>query len=73
MLVWPSLFANEAKMVGTFQKDTPNPDLEGTTTTVVGLRIPYNLPLQQYGPNERPWVATESYKEPDWQGQMWVV
>lgn len=72
VLVWPSLFADNAKMVGTFQKDTPGAD-RGETTTVVGLRIPYNLPLQPYGANEKPWVATQSYHEPDWQGQMWVV
>lgn len=72
MLVWPSLFADDAKVVGTFQKDTPDPDVD-ETTTVVGLRIPYNLPLQSYGANENPWVATQSYHEPDWQGQMWVA
>lgn len=70
-LVWPSLFADDAKMVGTFQKDAPDPEVDGTT--VVGLRIPYNLPLQPYGVNEKPWVATQNYHEPDWQGQMWVV
>lgn len=71
VLVWPSLFADDAKMVGTFQKDTP--DLHAEETSIVGLRIPYNLPLQPYGASEKPWVATESYHEPDWQGQMWVV
>ncbi|KAJ4385671.1 hypothetical protein N0V93_010100 [Gnomoniopsis smithogilvyi] len=71
VLVWPSLFADDAKMVGTFQKDTPEP--AGEETSIVGLRIPYNLPLQPYGANEKPWVATESYLEPDWQGQMWLV
>lgn len=71
VLVWPSLFAEDAKMVGTFQKDTP--DADGQETSIVGLRIPYNLPLQPYGANEKPWVATQSYHEPDWQGQMWVV
>ncbi|ROW01121.1 hypothetical protein VSDG_02679 [Cytospora chrysosperma] len=68
VLVWPSLFAEKARMVGTFQKDTPDRDAE---TPIVGLRIPYNLPLQSYGKDEKPWVATASYKEADWQGRTW--
>ncbi|KAK0637106.1 tyrosyl-DNA phosphodiesterase-domain-containing protein [Bombardia bombarda] len=39
--------------------------------TVVGLRIPYNLPLQPYGSDEKPWVAVGSYDEPDWMGKVW--
>ncbi|ROW04428.1 hypothetical protein VMCG_04983 [Cytospora schulzeri] len=68
VLVWPSLFGEGARMVGTFQKDTPDEDAE---TPIVGLRIPYNLPLQSYGADEKPWVATASYIEPDWQGRTW--
>lgn len=40
-------------------------------TVVVGLRMPYNLPLQRYGPQEVPWVATANHLEPDWMGQVW--
>lgn len=68
VLVWPSLFAEDAKMVGTFRKDTP--DSQGETA-VVGMRIPYDLPLQPYGANEKPWVATMSHHEPDWKGKVW--
>ncbi|POS80668.1 tyrosyl-DNA phosphodiesterase [Diaporthe helianthi] len=68
VLVWPALFSEEAKMVGTFQTDSPQ---ESTETPIVGLRIPYNHPLQSYGADEKPWVATASYQEPDWKGQMW--
>lgn len=57
VLVWPALFADNAAMVGTFQKDTPDRD-EGNEAAVVGLRIPYDLPLQAYGADEKPWVAT---------------
>lgn len=39
--------------------------------TVVGFRMPYNLPLQRYGPQEVPWVATANHLEPDWMGQVW--
>ncbi|ROW16650.1 hypothetical protein VPNG_01554 [Cytospora leucostoma] len=73
VLVWPFLFAEQARMVGTFQKDTPDGDDGGwtTDTPIVGLRIPYNLPLQSYGADEKPWVATASYTEADWQGRTW--
>lgn len=68
VLVWPALFSDKAKMVGTFQTDSPE---ENTETPTVGLRIPYNHPLQAYGADEKPWVATASYAEPDWKGRMW--
>lgn len=42
------------------------------TPSLVGLRIPYNLPLKRYGPHEEPWVATAEYREPDWMGRNWA-
>ncbi|KAK4197276.1 putative tyrosyl-DNA phosphodiesterase [Triangularia verruculosa] len=39
----------------------------------VALRMPYNLPLQRYGPGEVPWVATANHTEPDWMGRIWQV
>ena len=74
VLVWPTLFAEEARMVGTFQKDTPDREEEDqdAKSPVVGLRIPYNLPLQSYGADEKPWVATATYAESDWQGRTWA-
>lgn len=71
VLVWPSLFAEDAKMVPTFLTDKPAVDSIEGAQTVVGLRIPYNLPLQPYGKDEIPWVATASYGEPDWMGRTW--
>ncbi|KAK3502792.1 tyrosyl-DNA phosphodiesterase I [Neurospora crassa] len=44
---------------------------EGKSTVVVGLRMPYSLPLQRYGLQEVPWVATANHLEPDWMGQVW--
>lgn len=44
---------------------------EDESTVVVGLRMPYSLPLQRYGPQEVPWVATANHLEPDWMGQVW--
>ncbi|KAK9414369.1 hypothetical protein SUNI508_11331 [Seiridium unicorne] len=85
VLVWPEVFAGDkgAKMVGVFKRDMPKEEDLGArdeksgsdneTATLVGLRIPYSLPLQTYGPNEDPWVATADYRELDWMGQTWGV
>ncbi|KAK4462272.1 hypothetical protein QBC42DRAFT_268290 [Cladorrhinum samala] len=43
----------------------------GSKTAVVSLRMPYNLPLQPYAQNDKPWVATATYTEPDWMGRVW--
>ncbi|KAI3332224.1 tyrosyl-DNA phosphodiesterase [Xylariaceae sp. AK1471] len=75
VLVWPELLAGdtEAKMVGTFKTDRSmkEDDVDDGDSPVVGLRIPYSLPLQKYGSSEVPWVATTSYMELDWMGQVW--
>ncbi|KAI1360487.1 tyrosyl-DNA phosphodiesterase [Xylaria arbuscula] len=77
VLVWPELLAGgdaKATMVGTFKTDMPSEadcgDLEDNSP-VIGLRIPYDLPLQKYGDAEVPWVATMGYTEPDWMGRVW--
>ncbi|KAK3319274.1 tyrosyl-DNA phosphodiesterase I [Apodospora peruviana] len=75
VLMWPELLAGEetsAVMCPTFMKDTPEPTPDGQSSPIVGLRMPYNLPLQRYGKDEVPWVATADYDEPDWMGQMWT-
>lgn len=72
VLVWPSLFARNATMVKAFKKDMPDRD-DGDPAPIVGLRIPYDLPLQAYGADEKPWVATASYTESDWKGEKWIV
>ncbi|TRX89311.1 hypothetical protein FHL15_009748 [Xylaria flabelliformis] len=75
VLVWPELLTGdaEAKMIGTFKTDETRRegDLDDESSPVVGLRIPYSLPLQKYGNSEVPWVATMSYRQPDWMGQVW--
>ncbi|KAH6692410.1 tyrosyl-DNA phosphodiesterase [Plectosphaerella plurivora] len=73
VLVWPSLLtgSKDAKMVGTFQQDMPS--TEGTDgRQVVGLRIPYSLPLQAYGEGEIPWVATLNHVKLDSFGGTWA-
>ncbi|GAB1316677.1 hypothetical protein MFIFM68171_06887 [Madurella fahalii] len=67
VLVWPGLYAEDAAMKATFQTDS----LAEDEKPAVALRLPYNLPLQPYGRQEVPWVATASHTEPDWMGQVW--
>ncbi|PGH03949.1 tyrosyl-DNA phosphodiesterase 1 [Blastomyces parvus] len=66
-----------AVMLPCFKQDMPevrrdeDNGLATTSTTFVGLRMPYDLPLSPYTPQDQPWCATASYKEPDWLGQTW--
>jgi tyrosyl-DNA phosphodiesterase 1 len=71
VLVWPSLLAENAVMRPTHLTDAPSEAESGNNNPVIGIRVPYDLPLQRYGPSEKPWVATASYSEPDWRGQVW--
>lgn len=80
VLVWPSLYhggANEedAKMVAVFGKDMPDETsyLNVGDCTVVGLRVPYSLPLHHYAADEQPWSPTKEggYVDPDRFGRIW--
>ncbi|RDA88053.1 hypothetical protein CP532_5267 [Ophiocordyceps camponoti-leonardi (nom. inval.)] len=75
VLVWPELYGEDSIMVGAFGSDKP--DVEAIAAAgakngaVVGVRIPYSVPLQQYGEDEMPWVATMNHTEPDCWGRVW--
>ncbi|KAI0022332.1 phospholipase D/nuclease [Xylariomycetidae sp. FL0641] len=73
VLVWPELLADahDAKMVPTFRTDGPSRDAVEGDCPLVGLRLPYNLPLQRYADDEVPWVATAKHLVPDWKGRIW--
>lgn len=81
VVVWPQLYVKDtesATMVPSFKRDTPesleNKDNETTTTdTIIGLRMPYNLPLTPYTAHDTPWCATAQHLEPDWLGQTWTL
>lgn len=76
VLVWPELLAEDkdAIMVETLQKDTPSRRAsDDDRRPMVGLRVPYSLPLQKYGHSEIPWVATLPHAEPDCKGRKWAV
>jgi tyrosyl-DNA phosphodiesterase-1 len=77
----------EVIMVPVFGVDMPGPanlhvhDHSGDTAaegmklakpkTVVGLRMPYDLPLRPYSADEKPWCATMQHSEPDRNGHAW--
>ena len=81
VLLWPNLLEPNSIMVGAFQRNVSR-DVAGREPSlarhssdevkaVTGLRIPYSLPLQQYGDDEIPWVASARHAEPDWLGRIW--
>jgi tyrosyl-DNA phosphodiesterase 1 len=72
VLIWPDLFAERAKLVGAFQSDTPNLDTCHDGDAIVGLRIPYSLPLQSYSGNEVPWENGKQHLMPDCKGRSWA-
>lgn len=72
VLLWPDLLSEGSVMVPTFGTDNSSEVNNGLARTVTRIRIPYSMPLQRYGPNEKPWVATMDYAEPDHHGQVWM-
>jgi tyrosyl-DNA phosphodiesterase 1 len=73
VLLWPKLVTTDptAVMRPAFKKDSPVTEPSDAGNTVIGVRIPYNLPLQPYGSDEVPWVASMDHREKDWKGQAW--
>ncbi|KAF2433520.1 phospholipase D/nuclease [Tothia fuscella] len=79
VVVWPDLFreneGEQVKMVPVFGADMPKVnDRDGESkvkTRLMGMRMPYDLPLTPYGKTEDPWCATMEYSEPDWRGETY--
>lgn len=83
VLVWPALFADPARaarMVPVFGCDAPSRSQTQTQSqaggrtngsVLVGLRMPYDLPLTPYAPGEMPWSPGERYDVPDRLGRTW--
>ncbi|KAJ5924049.1 hypothetical protein N7466_008236 [Penicillium verhagenii] len=71
VVVWPKLYIDSSSplptrtrkppsvlMVPCFKRNQPEPsNLSPKITTVVGLRMPYDLPLTPYGTHDEPWSA----------------
>lgn len=73
VLVWPGLLSENGVMVSSFQSDTPDASpFAEVQRPLIGLRMPYSMPLQAYGKGEVPWAATAAHSEPDWKGFMWT-
>lgn len=74
VLVCPEWLGDKGQkvaMVPVFKKDKAEVDgLEGVEK-VVGVRMPYDLPLTRYEESEEPWCAERSHLEPDWKGVVW--
>ncbi len=71
--------AETIKMVPVFGKDVDQSSTSSTpgsaipsANTVVGLRLPYDLPLTPYAANEMPWSPHGTYEQPDRFGRRWV-
>ncbi|PFH62582.1 hypothetical protein XA68_13002 [Ophiocordyceps unilateralis] len=71
VMVWPELYGEGSIMVGAFGSDKASERSGGANGAVVGLRMPYSVPLQRYGQNEVPWVASTDHAEPDCWGRVW--
>ncbi|PWY84680.1 putative tyrosyl-DNA phosphodiesterase [Aspergillus sclerotioniger CBS 115572] len=83
VVVWPELLGAEGSedakgsgntvMIPCFRTDTPDAAAAAAVDadTVIGFRMPYDLPLTRYTADDIPWCATASHSEPDWLGQTW--
>jgi tyrosyl-DNA phosphodiesterase-1 len=85
VVVWPALYAeseqssaahDQAVMIPVFGTDSPGmqemdqQDMR-KEKTVVGFRMPYNVPLVPYSDDEKPWCATLPDLQPDRYGRIW--
>ncbi|KAL9069151.1 MAG: hypothetical protein Q9157_006262 [Trypethelium eluteriae] len=82
VVVWPDLLGLEraikeerqkVSMVPTFGQDVPRHEQVDMMTKegaaiIVGLRMPYDLPLVPYADEDEPWCATAEHELPDWKG-----
>lgn len=83
VIVWPDLFVSvgaeskdqSVKMVPSFKCDLPTHSETDKTPapapTIVGFRMPYDLPLTPYSADDVPWCATAIHTARDWLGQTW--
>lgn len=81
VLVWPELFLSEqaedtiARMIPVFGKDMPDMpqtlSSASTSEVVVGMRMPYDLPITPYASDEMPWSPSATYLEPNRMSRTW--
>ncbi|KAI5199363.1 hypothetical protein AUEXF2481DRAFT_682989 [Aureobasidium subglaciale EXF-2481] len=68
---WLAPGGEKAAMVPVFKRDEAEADVAEGVDRVVGVRMPYDLPLTPYSKDEEPWCAERSHAEPDWKGIVW--
>ena len=76
----------KARMVPVFGKNHPSRDTvrsealrngnieeeaKDDDAVMIGLRMPYDLPLTPYAPGEMPWSPQGTYMTPDSRGGVW--
>lgn len=75
VLVCPQWLADgeeRVAMVPAFKKDKPDVgNVVEELDKIIGVRMPYDLPLTPYGEDEEPWCAERQHAEPDWKGVVW--
>ncbi|CAD0106213.1 unnamed protein product [Aureobasidium uvarum] len=74
VLVCPQWLVGEgekAAMVPVFKTDKPEVDASEGVDKVIGIRMPYDLPVTPYAEDEVPWCAERTHEEPDWKGVVW--
>jgi tyrosyl-DNA phosphodiesterase-1 len=68
---WLGGNGEKVAMVPVFKKDKPEMGVSEGVDKVIGVRMPYDLPLTPYDENEEPWCAERQHAEPDWKGVVW--
>lgn len=66
----PTYSAEVTSSMG-IESATATEDPKTLRPTLIGFRMPYDLPLTPYSASEIPWCATARHPEPDWLGQTW--
>jgi len=69
VLIHPGLWGQDVKMLPVFRKDKA----DSAAGKVVGLRMPYGLPVRKYTDKEEPWCAEMPHAQRDWLGRSWGV
>ncbi|KAI5836892.1 tyrosyl-DNA phosphodiesterase-domain-containing protein [Morchella snyderi] len=78
VLIYPGLFKDSdeenVEIIPVFKKDTPDVSIDNSKDVkVIGLRMPYDLPIRPYGKDDVPWCGSKSYAELDWRGRSWEI
>lgn len=69
VLIHPGLFEKDSRLVPVYRQDSLE---EGARTGDIPIRMPYDLqPIPYDFSQDQIWSPNDSYKEPDWLGNIW--